>query len=86
MRKYTSHTIEDLKLFAINKHDGKCLSKIYTRNDQKYLWKCKIDVHNPFESRWESVKRGRWCKSCSIENLRMDFGTIKSRVIKLEGN
>lgn len=79
-RKYKRHTIKDLKHFASENHNGKCLSMDYTRYDRKYLWKCQDKSHEPFEARWDNVKRGRWCKACSHKNLKIDFSIIQSKV------
>lgn len=84
-RKYKRHTIENLKHFASENHNGKCLSVDYTRNDRKYLWKCQDKSHIPFEARWDNVKRGQWCKACSDKNLTIDFSIIQSKVKLLGG-
>lgn len=84
-RKYKRHTIEDLKHFASKNHNGKCLSKDYTRNDRKYLWKCQDKSHDPFDAGWDNVKRGGWCKACSHKNQTIDFNDIQSKIKSLGG-
>lgn len=84
-RKYKRHTIKDLKHFASENHNGKCLSMDYTRNDRKYLWKCQDKSHDPFEAEWGNVNRGQWCKACSDKNLTIDFSLIQSKIKLLGG-
>lgn len=81
---YKMHNIEDLKSFALLKQ-GECLSSSYSRNDHKYLWKCKVISHKVFEARWDNVKRGRWCKECAHESQRIDFKFISEKIKEFGG-
>lgn len=84
-KRNTKWTLQDLKAYAKLEHAGKCLSSDYTRNDRKYLWKCKNKLHEPFEAGWDNVNRGGWCTACLNDKLRMSFKTIKSKVKELGG-
>ncbi len=84
-REYKRYTIEDLNEFASEKHNGNCLSEDYTRNDRKYLWKCKNKSHVKFELGWDNVLRGRWCRQCYVETLKIPFNIIEEKVKQFGG-
>lgn len=43
---------------------GKCLSKKYINNRTKLLWECSVG--HQWNASSDSVKRGSWCRACSI--------------------
>jgi len=62
----TRWTIEDMKIFAINKN-GECLSNNYINNKNKLTWKCNI-CENIWEATPANILGGSWCPKCQNHN------------------
>jgi len=56
-------TMSDMHSLA-KKRGGKCLSKKYINNKTKLKWQCKEG--HVWEATPDSIKRGSWCRRCSI--------------------
>lgn len=67
LRAYSFNPIHALREIA-RQRGGKCLSKDYLGPHEKLHWKCKAPRHPSWMASPNSVKRGHWCKKCSIEN------------------
>jgi hypothetical protein len=55
-------TIKDLQALA-KKRGGKCLSKKYTKNYDKYKWQCKKG--HTWQTTYNSIQQGQWCPRCA---------------------
>ena len=62
----TKLTIKEMQKIA-KKRGGKCLSHRYINSRTKMKWQCKMG-HQWFAIP-DSVKRGFWCKRCSMLNV-----------------
>ena len=64
------------------KHNGKCLSESYLRNNTIYLWGC----HNghKWESTLHPIKAGNWCRDCLGKPLPT-LELLKKAAIKNSG-
>lgn len=67
-------TIEILRNTAWEK-GGQCLSKIYTNNTEKLLWKCAVKDHPEFLMTWNKVQQRQWCKLCGRIEAANKFRT-----------
>lgn len=85
MAVHQKYTIDDLKEYAKVNYQGRCMSSVYSRNDTKYIWKCKNKSHPEFEAQWGNVVRGRWCKLCANERFKMDFSVIQLKIKEMGG-
>jgi vacuolar-type H+-ATPase subunit E/Vma4 len=64
-------TIEDLKVFAIER-GGRCLSTEYNTKDDKYEWEC--EKGHTWSATYGSVKNGgTWCGECAIDKRKKRF-------------
>jgi len=62
-------TIEEMQKLAHSRR-GKCLSEKYINNKSKLLWECS-EGHT-WEAAPSSIKSGRWCKKCYLNNRRIN--------------
>jgi len=75
LKKYS---LNDLCTHAEAK-GGKCLSKEYEQSGTKYFWICSKG--HAWEAIWNNVRRGSWCKKCSVETLNKKTGSENEDVL-----
>jgi very-short-patch-repair endonuclease len=82
-RKKRKYSIVDLYQFAKSKN-GKCLSKKYKIMKTKYLWECKQG--HRWNTSWDNIKQGKWCKICARKELLNDPIRRKNYTYKIRNS
>lgn len=77
-RKKQSYTIEDMQNIALE-HNGKCISKRYSRSDKHLIWQCSVG--HQWEAKPTHIIQGSWCKECNLDNRRLGIQKMKSLAV-----
>ncbi len=65
-------TVEQLRKFARDEHEGDCLANSPVSMNEMAPWKCKNPLHKPFTARLRNVlHQGNWCRACDDERRRL---------------
>jgi hypothetical protein len=70
--KYLKEKISECKTIAISR-DGICLSEKYINNSTNLSWKCSEG--HIWQATYANIKKGTWCKICSIEKAGVNRRT-----------
>ena len=78
-QKFYLHQCHEIAL----KKQGKCMSNTYTDFLTNLHWQCK-NGHEWFASP-KAIKRGRWCKLCHIDTIRLNIDYFKKIAKERQG-